>query len=354
MGWSKYALPGDLGGLGVTLFFVLSGFLITYLLFAEQQETQTINIKNFYLRRVLRIWPLYYLILFFSFFIFSHFIYPEGLEQLQKHYWIKFFLNFFLMANVSHAFIGKVPLGSNLWSVGTEEQFYLIWPWLVKKFKKSGIPILISIIVVLAIARIALSAYVFQGELVGIRRILFFFFQFLMLFRIDCMAMGALGAWILFFKKEKLLNYLFYQPVQIIVFAWCGISLWFGFTYFDTLNHIVYALMFAILILNLAGNKSTLFHLEFPFLNFLGKISYGLYVYHFICVVVILKTYQSYFDFTNSFLDNVIVYVSVFGGSILISFFSYKFFESPFLKLKNKFSSLVSGDDVGRGSDQSS
>ena len=131
-GLSDYALPGDFGSLGVTLFFVLSGFLITYLLFAEQKETQTINIKNFYIRRILRIWPLYYLILIISFFFFSQYLYPEGMVQLQKHYWIKFVLNVFMLANVSHACVGKIPLGSNLWSVGTEEQFYLLWPWLVK------------------------------------------------------------------------------------------------------------------------------------------------------------------------------------------------------------------------------
>src|SRR5574337_816257 len=53
-----------LGALGVTIFFVLSGFLITYLLLCERKEFNTINIRDFYLRRILRIWPLYYLILF--------------------------------------------------------------------------------------------------------------------------------------------------------------------------------------------------------------------------------------------------------------------------------------------------
>ena len=59
----------NLGNHGVHLFFVLSGFLITYLLFVEQERFGKINVKDFYIRRVLRIWPLYYLIVFLSFFI---------------------------------------------------------------------------------------------------------------------------------------------------------------------------------------------------------------------------------------------------------------------------------------------
>ena len=60
------------GGIGVDIFFLISGFLITYLLLVEENETQTIAVKSFYMRRILRIWPLYYLIIGLSFFLFSH------------------------------------------------------------------------------------------------------------------------------------------------------------------------------------------------------------------------------------------------------------------------------------------
>ncbi len=55
-----YEYTKHFGLLGVNLFFVLSGFLISYLLMEEQRRTNTINIKNFYIRRILRIWPLYF------------------------------------------------------------------------------------------------------------------------------------------------------------------------------------------------------------------------------------------------------------------------------------------------------
>lgn len=346
MGMSVYKLPGDIGGLGVTLFFVLSGFLITYLLFAEQQQTGTIQIKNFYIRRILRIWPLYYLIVVLSFFLFSQVIYPEGMAELQKHYWIKFVLNIFLMANVSHACIGKVPLGSNLWSVGTEEQFYLIWPWLVKKLKSNGVPLLIAIMVILGLSRILLSQYVYAGALEGTRRYMFFLLQFLNLFRIDCMAMGALGAWILFFKKGQILKFIFHKATQVIVWIACITSFVMGITYFDTMNHIIYSFFFIIILMNLAANKSTMVSLENKVLNFLGKISYGLYVYHFIAVIVILKLLNKYIQFNNAAIQNIVIYVFVFVLSIVISSLSYRFIEKPLLRMKSRFTNIISGDAV--------
>src|SRR3954471_16382358 len=69
--WKNYHI-WILGKLGVTLFFVLSGFLITYLLLTEKKEFNTIFIKNFYIRRILRIWPLYYLVTILSFFVLPH------------------------------------------------------------------------------------------------------------------------------------------------------------------------------------------------------------------------------------------------------------------------------------------
>ncbi len=272
------------------------------------------------------------------------------MAELQKHYWIKFVLNIFLMANVSHACIGKVPLGSNLWSVGTEEQFYLIWPWLVKKLKSNGVPLLIAIMVILGLSRILLSLYVYAGDLEGTRRYMFFLLQFLNLFRIDCMAMGALGAWILFFKKDQILKFIFHKATQILVWIACISSFVLGITYFDTMNHIFYSFFFIIILMNLAANKSTMVSLENKVLNFLGKISYGLYVYHFIAVIVILKLLNKYIQFDNVAIQNVVIYIFVFGLSIVISSLSYRFIEKPLLRMKSRFTNIISGDAVNEKS----
>lgn len=86
-----------LGGLAVTFFFVLSGFLITYLLLIERDTKGTINIKNFYLRRVLRIWPVYYVIFVIGFLILPRLILPEVLLPKtinSENYWNSFFFKF--------------------------------------------------------------------------------------------------------------------------------------------------------------------------------------------------------------------------------------------------------------------
>ena len=94
----------SIGGLGVELFFVLSGFLISYLLFTEEQRTSTISIKNFYIRRVLRIWPLYYLIGFLAFFLLpniSMFDIPVWGDQLSANYDLSLLLYILFLPTVS-------------------------------------------------------------------------------------------------------------------------------------------------------------------------------------------------------------------------------------------------------------
>ncbi len=85
----KHPLIFNLGGLGVYFFFVLSGFLITYLLLAEKEKNGKINIKQFYIRRILRIWPLYYFVLLLGFFVLPHF------DSIQISYLQGDFTNYF-------------------------------------------------------------------------------------------------------------------------------------------------------------------------------------------------------------------------------------------------------------------
>ncbi|MDB4274068.1 acyltransferase, partial [Algibacter sp.] len=73
----NYKLIQDFGTIGVDFFFVLSGFLITYLLFKEKEKYNKVSVKSFYIRRVLRIWPLYYFVLILVFFILPFIGYPE-------------------------------------------------------------------------------------------------------------------------------------------------------------------------------------------------------------------------------------------------------------------------------------
>lgn len=132
-----------IGKLGVILFFVLSGFLISFLLFKEHEVTNTISVKKFYIRRILRIWPLYFLIVLSSFFIFPflEFFSLPGIEKelIWNNLFFKLLLFTTFLPNLVLHIYGMIPFASHTWSIGAEEQFYLIWPVLNKKIKSKWI-----------------------------------------------------------------------------------------------------------------------------------------------------------------------------------------------------------------------
>ena len=145
--------PIDWGGLAVTLFFVLSGFLITYLLLVERKYYGTVSVRSFYVRRILRIWPLYYLIAVLALFILpgvSVLQMPGISEHLARHYWWKVAFILTLFPNLALAAFMEVPYAAQLWSVGVEEQFYLVWP-VVMKFTRELVWVLLGITVVVTL-----------------------------------------------------------------------------------------------------------------------------------------------------------------------------------------------------------
>ena len=186
-----------IGKLGVVLFFVLSGFLITYLLMNEEKNTNKINIKGFYIRRILRIWPLYYFIIFLAYFIFPY-LEVFSIENISTEIIsIKTFLLYiFMLPNLVLSNFGIVPYASQAWSIGTEEQFYLIWPLLFVLFRKKKMLLMLSVI----IGYIGVKYYLtinpknpFGINLLAFRNT----------FNIDCMAIGGLTA-ILSFRNSKI------------------------------------------------------------------------------------------------------------------------------------------------------
>ena len=114
------------GGIGVTIFFTLSGFLITYLLLKEIENYKTIDIRKFYLRRVLRIWPLYFFYVLLVF-VCSRYLFLSPLDNWKYIYlYVLFFSNLAFNFNVYPNFMG------HLWSIAIEEQFYAFWPFVLK------------------------------------------------------------------------------------------------------------------------------------------------------------------------------------------------------------------------------
>ena len=141
---------GIIGKLGVVLFFVLSGFLITYLLLTEEYSFQKISIRKFYMRRILRIWPLYFFIITLAFLVLPNinlFVLPNfGKDVIYSNLFSKLLLYVIFLPNLVLPLLGIVPYASHTWSIGTEEQYYLVWPVILKYLKKHRISLMILII----------------------------------------------------------------------------------------------------------------------------------------------------------------------------------------------------------------
>ena len=316
----------DLAGFGVTIFFALSGFLITYLLMMEKGKFHTINIKAFYIRRLLRILPLYYFYLLLAVIAISFF------QLIELPGTLGFYV--FLSANVPFILGMAMPLVGHYWSLGVEEQFYLFWPWVVARTKRLT-RILVYSIAVFILVKVALSIlYRYTGVLWP--------FSILSVSRFDCMAIGALGAK-LAFDDNKIFKKIVFNPIVEII-AWGVIALLFlnSFHIISSVDNDIIAVVTVVLIMNVSLNKRKIICLDKPVLNFLGKISYGIYVYHPLVILFSTKTINS-MDFSltrGQKLFTVLALVLFF--TISIAWLSYEFFEKRFLRRKDRFAVITS------------
>lgn len=331
-----------MGKLGVVLFFVLSGFLITFLLLKEEQVTSQINIRNFYIRRILKIWPLYFLI-----FIIGLYVLPGipalaidhyDAHQVQENLLIKTLLFVFFLPNLMMVAAsngdGFIPGANQLWSIGTEEQFYLFWPVIFKKIKIRRFTAMFAVIFGYLLLRyIASHLPPFAGQ----KNLL----TFLGFFNIDCMAIGGLTAMICFHNKAGLLKVLYNRFLQWAVILATIFFIAKGYYLSKGYFTEIYGILFAIIILNLATNPRSVLNLETSWTNYLGKISYGIYMYHCLAVMIVI-TVLKYF----SIATNLTIYLSTIALTLGFASISYTYFEERFIKMKVRFSKIVSGDNA--------
>ncbi|MBU2061621.1 MAG: acyltransferase, partial [Bacteroidetes bacterium] len=274
----------NIGKSGVVLFFVLSGFLITYLLLFELKKCGKIDKKKFYMRRILRIWPLYFLIIFLGMFIIPNVIYlrPVGyLEIVQDDFFIKLFLFVFMLPNVVYSFFPNMAILSMSWSIGVEEQFYLMWPGLLNT-SKNILRTLIWVIIIYTIVKIIIASlhHFYPNQIMD--RIRFFWTFFL----IDCMAIGAIIGFFVFTKKNKL--HFLIGRYQLIISSLLLILLLISNFKFGIFHFQIQGILYALIIYNLTNKNKPYKILENKIMNEIGKISFGVYMYHLIIIEVVL------------------------------------------------------------------
>ncbi|MDF2447523.1 MAG: putative acyltransferase [Bacteroidota bacterium] len=330
-----------LGGLGVYFFFVLSGFLITYLLLVEKEKFQTIKIKEFYIRRILRIWPLYYLIVIIGFFILPkfdlfHISYLE--ESFINNFTENLLLYLFILPNLAFSLFPAVPNIGQAWSIGVEEQFYLAWPWIISKSKnilKTLLLIIISLFLI-KVGVLILEKFYGNTQWYGPLKL------FVAMSKFECMAIGGIGAFFLF-SKNSILKIFYIKYVLLFSILCIPLLIYITPEFLQDGIHIVYSILFLIIILNVSNNTIKL-NFENKMFNYLGKISYGIYMYHFMVIPAVLYTIKNYFYLQSESVINVTAYSFVIVITVFISGISYHFLERPFINLKSKYSPIKSGD----------
>ena len=321
-------------GFGVCLFFILSAFLITTLLLREREVTSSVNLLAFYRRRILRIWPLYSFALILAFLACS-------LSRGFPGYGV--IAAYLLMAGnlLPHFHLsGDIrPLKIfHLWSISVEEQFYLVFPIIARSVKAKFLPILCCLLAMLALFSLlylansnATKEEIWQNS----------FVQFLMF---------AAGIGIAVLCNGRRLPQLLI-PVRMLILL-LGILACFSAQYFfriggEGLYVSASHALFGYLLAMLGCSTLLLAVLGFPKrlpmpLIYLGKISYGLYVFHVWCIGLAAFLVGSFFHIsmaegTGGILMVLSKDLLAFALTVTFAAISYHVVEKPFLRFKKKY-----------------
>ena len=337
-----------LGELGVVFFFVLSGFLITFLLLKEKEVTGGIAVGKFYLRRLLRIWPLYLLIVVLGFLILPY-LDPFEVFQQQRYMWYGFgtqlILYICMLPNLSFAHFNiAIPNIGQAWSIGVEEQFYLIWPWLIIRSKNIITTILYFLMALIALkAMVSLCPNEWWDGLPTLKR-------FLSMTKMESMALGASGAYLVHRNKLNWLQWIYRPWVQRMAWLMILPLIYVMPKPLMPFFHLVESVLFLVVIINVSNNAQSLVQMRWSWMDFLGRISYGIYMYHMMIITLVIYLVKGrIIGFERlDLVQNVLVYLLSSVLTIFVAFLSYRYFEMPWMKLKERFTTIVSGEEARR------
>jgi peptidoglycan/LPS O-acetylase OafA/YrhL len=312
------------GAAGVDLFFALSAFLITSILLREREETGGISLRRFYLRRILRIWPLYFLLIAVGV-VLAHTMAKQSLPW----YYVAGYLLF--VGNWVHAVFGRPEsICSPLWTVSIEEQFYLIWPLLMKMLRRRGM--IVAAIVTFLLATVCRLGFMLAGSSGG-------FIYYGSVSRCDSLALGILLA--LFADRLPRLT----RRVRWLLLAggllgWVASSAWLNeqpgpVDIRMVLGRLIVSLAAGAILYACLHSHSKLVRGEWVVR--LGKISYGLYMLHLTGILIMLSLFHPVWGW-----QLLATKALGFVMTVMLAMASYRWVESPFLHLKDKFATVLS------------
>ena len=311
------------GAFGVDLFFALSSFLITTLLLREQQSFSTINISSFYIRRVLRIWPLYFVFLIVLAPLLDHWLSQPAMP-------LKYVIAFSLLAGNWACVLWGYPhsVASPLWSVSIEEQFYLIWPFLMRRWLHRLVSVGVLLLLVSFITRWWLVSKGAEHPQIWCNT----------LARFDPIACGALLA-VVARRTDFVISARVRALMVLLSFSLLAVigryGDYVGFKSLFTYPAVTLASI-SLIVCALASRLAPAPGLIAKTLVYLGRISYGLYVFH-LAFVYKLGVWS-----TNGPIARPAAMIAALSATIAMAAISYGLLEHPFLRLKQRFTYVAS------------
>jgi peptidoglycan/LPS O-acetylase OafA/YrhL len=302
---------------GVSLFFAISGFLITTLLLRERSQTGSISLERFYVRRALRIFPLYYAVLG---------LYAVSVWAVERRstagalfwhnlpYFLTYTSNWFVRLDSDQVIFYFA------WSLATEEQFYLFWPLVVKKASRPGLAEGVMIGLALlhcasvgAVAMAVLPSHAVLAEVLGSVRLPICF--------------GALAACLVHSPKG------FSWAFPVAGQAWSGAvalgAMLAGLAFDATPAWVVHlAMTWLVVSCALRPEQPLRPLLDNPVARHVGKVSYGMYLLHVLCINVVRRLLDVQ--------QGPRVFLGGLALSVAAATLSYRLFESPLLRLKDR------------------
>lgn len=326
------------GAYAVTFFFTLSGFLITYLLLEERRRTGGIDVRSFYLRRVCRIWPVYFAVVFFGLFFYNGLLPLLGIPyRVEYNLGLALLLYIFFLPNLMNSLYTVGGILNPSWSIGVEEQFYLAWAPAVRK-AGDRLPLLCTAVLATFLGLSILNYFDAFGP--------YKWKQFVGQLEFHFMAAGALGAWALSRHRERLLTAWPFSSriAQIVLFALVVDFYFFGFIRWNWFcEQALQLVLYTWLILNVAANPRNVVPVENRAFDYLGTISYGIYMFHMIAVYATSGVFSRVWHGWQGSLPlyYAAYYAMAIGLTLLLAHLSYRYFELPFLRLKDRRWSLA-------------
>jgi peptidoglycan/LPS O-acetylase OafA/YrhL len=345
------------GWSGVDIFFVLSGFLITGVLYDSREQPH--RVRNFYIRRTLRIFPLYYGVLFLLLLTYPIFRWDWSWNWLL---WPAYLGNF---CRGIHPLTGRSPLQmladfqplsrsfpavqlflGHFWSLCVEEQFYLFWPWVVFWIRDRQKLMTVCFFFCVACPLLRVIGFHTLPHYMLDQDVLYRWTPF----RIDAL---LLGGWVALARRGPSSGRLLVSARVVGSTLFCIIVMWLIYAIHQpqvgslqpawrSVWGVTVVQVFAacLIVMALESDSLTYGLFSYPPLRWLGRISYGAYIYHDIL-------HRQYVGLVTDFVTGqwtITTAVFAFGCTLVLAWASFSWFETPLIRLKNRWTSV--SDDV--------